>query len=182
MASAKAAATRYAKALFGLAQEAGEVSQIAEDLDRLLALADQNPELADVLLRPLYPAEQRRAVLRSVSEQLGLSTTFSNFCQFLIEQRRSHGLKTIRDEFQRLAEAAAGRVRGEVVSAAPLSKTQVDALRDVLSARTGRSVELDVTVDPALLGGVVARVGDLIFDGTLRSRLDGLRADLIGRH
>ena len=102
MASAKAAATRYAKALFGLAEDAGEVSQIADDIERLVELGEQNPEFADVLLRPLHPAEERRAVLRAIAEQLGLSTTFSNFCQFLIEQRRSHQLSAIRDEYQRL--------------------------------------------------------------------------------
>lgn len=182
MATAKAAAFRYAKALFGLAQEADRVTAIGEDLDRLVALTEQNAELADVLLRPLYPADQRQAVLRAVAAKLELSTTFTNFVEFLIEQRRTRELTTVRDEYERLAEAAAGRVRGAVVSAAPLSKSQVDALRGALSARTGRDVDLEVSVDPGLLGGVVARVGDLVFDGTLRSRLDGLRADLIGRH
>ncbi len=181
MPSARSVAVRYAKALFGLAEEAGQIAPIGDDLERLVDLADQSTELADVLLRPLHPADQRRAVLRAVAGQLGLSTTFANFCEFLIEQRRSNQLAAIREEYLRLAEAAAGRVRGAVVSATPLSQGQVDALRGALSIRTGRSVELDVSVDPELLGGVVARVGDLVFDGTLRSRLDGLRADLIGR-
>ena len=182
MPSSQAAAARYAKALFGLATEAEQISEIGEDLDRLVALVDENPALGDVLLRPLYPAEERRAVLRSVAQQLELRPLFSNFVEFLIEQRRSQELGAIRDEFERLAEEAAGRIRGEVISASPLAEEQVQSLGRALSARTGREVELDVSVDPSLLGGVVARVGDLVFDGSLRSRLDGLRVDLIGRH
>ncbi len=182
MPAAKPVAARYAKALFALAEEAGKIREIGEDLDRLTELAAHHPEFADVLMRPLHPAAERRAVLRGVAAELELSETFANFVQFLIEQRRSQELGPIREEYRRLAEAAAGRVRGEVVSAAPLSEQQVNALRDALSERTGRSVDLEVSVNPALLGGVVARVGDLVFDGTLRSRLDGLRADLIGRH
>ncbi len=182
MPSARAVAARYAKALFSLADEGGKITEIGEDLDRLAELSEQHPELAGVLMRPLYPADERRSVLRAVASQLELSETFANFVQFLIEQRRSQELGPIREEYRRLAEAAAGRVRGEVVSAAPLTEPQVAALRDALSERTGRSVDLEVSVDPALLGGVVARVGDLVFDGTLRSRLDGLRSDLIGRH
>lgn len=182
MPATQAAAARYAKALFGLAEESDQVTQIGEDLDRLVELSEGHPAFGDVLLRPLHPAGERRAVLRSVASQLELSPMFSNFCEFLIEQRRSHELAAIREAYQRLAEAAAGRVRGEVISASPLADEQVNALGTALSERTGRQVDLDVSVDPTLLGGVVARVGDLVFDGSLRSRLEGLRVDLIGRH
>ena len=106
MPSAKAAAARYAKALFALAEEAGTISEIGEDLDRLTQLSGQHSAFADVLMRPLYPAPERRAVLRAVAGQLELSDTFANFVQFLIEQRRSQELEPIREEYHRLAEAA----------------------------------------------------------------------------
>lgn len=181
MASARTVSLRYAKALFSLAEAAGHVEAVAGELDRVLEVADNHAEFDQVLSRPLHPASERRAVLAAVGRELSLSPIVANFCQFLIDQRRSQELRTIREEYVRLAEEAAGRVRGEVVSAAPLSDAQLDALRRSLSARTGRSVDLDVRVDPELLGGVVARVGDLMFDGSLRSRLEGLRSDLLGR-
>jgi F-type H+-transporting ATPase subunit delta len=80
----------------------------------------------------------------------------------------------------RLAEEAAGRVRGEVVSATPLDPAQLDRIRSALARRLGRELDLAIRVDPALLGGLVARVGDLVFDGSLRTQLAQLRAQLTG--
>lgn len=181
MPASRAAAQRYAKALFGLAADAGQVGLVRRELDGLVELTAENSELRDVLLRPLYPAAQRRAVLGAIAGRLQLSPLFANFCQFLIDQRRTQELEVIRDEFERLAETAADRVAGEVTSAAPLTEAQLSQLRTLLAERTGRSVELNTKVDPALLGGAIARVGDLVYDGSLRSRLNQLRADLIGR-
>jgi len=115
-----------------------------------------------------------------VGERLGFSPLLQKFCAFLIDQRRSRDLEQIHDEYVRLAEEAAGRVRGEVLAAAPLSDAQLDRLRSALARRTGQQVELSVQVDPSLLGGAVARIGDLIFDGSLRTQLAQLRASLTG--
>ncbi|MDJ0868887.1 MAG: ATP synthase F1 subunit delta [Myxococcota bacterium] len=180
MARGSAAAQRYARALFGLATEASRVDAVRDELAQLLAAIDQSPELGEVLTRPLYPAAQRRAVLASVAQRLGLSPVVSNFCAFLIDQRRTGDLAAIRDEYVRLAEEAAGQVRGEVVSATPLSDAHLARLRAALSRRTGREVELAARVDPKLLAGAIARVGDLVFDGSLRTQLDQLRANLTG--
>jgi F-type H+-transporting ATPase subunit delta len=175
-----AASQRYAKALFGLARDEGRVDPVRGELDLLVATMEAVPELRDVLVRPLHPAAERRAALTAVGGRLGLSTLLRHFCLFLIDQRRTRDLAAIRDEYVRLAEEAAGRVRGEVVAAAPLEDAQLDRLRTALTQRLGRTVALDVRVDPQLLGGVVARVGDLVFDGSLRTQLDQLRANLTG--
>ena len=111
---------------------------------------------------------------------LGLSPLVANFCSYLIDQRRTRDLAVIRDEFVRLAEEAAGRVRGELVTAAPLDAAALDRVRGALKRRVGREIELSVRVDPELVGGLVARVGDLVFDGSLRSQLAQLRAQLTG--
>jgi F-type H+-transporting ATPase subunit delta len=179
-AGATAAAKRYAKALFGLASEAGRVEPVREEFDRLVEAMEASPALRDVMVRPLHPAAERRAALRAVASRLALSPLVVNFCSFLIDQRRTRDLEPIRDHYVRLAEEAAGRTRGEVVSAAPLAPAQLDRLRAALSRRTGRAVDLSTRVDPALLGGVRARVGDLVFDGSLRTQLERLRASLTG--
>ena len=175
-----AAAERYARALFSLAREEDRVEGVGEELDRLVEAMRAVPALRDVLVRPLYPAKERRAALRAVGEKLGLSPLLLHFGSFLIDQRRTREIEGIQEHYLRLAEEAAGRVRGEVVSAAPLESSQLDRLRAALARRTGRKVDLEVRVDPALLGGVVARVGDLVFDGSLRTQLAQLRASLTG--
>lgn len=175
-----AAAERYARALFSLAGDQGRVEAVGAELATLVEAMRQVPALREVLVRPLHPAKERRAALRAVGEKLGLSPLLLNFCSFLIDQRRTRDIESIHEHYVRLAEEAAGRVRGEVVSAAPLDAGQLERLRSALARQTGRTVDLEVRVDPALLGGVVARVGDLVFDGSLRTQLAQLRASLTG--
>ncbi|RIL07600.1 MAG: ATP synthase F1 subunit delta [Proteobacteria bacterium] len=180
MASRRSASVRYAKALFGLAQETGRVDAVRDELNGLLAAIAEVPGLADVFIRPLHPARERLAALAQLAGPLGLSPLVANFCAFLIDQRRTRDLAGIRDEFVRLAEEAAGRVRGEIVTAAPLEQSQLERIRSALARRLGRQVDLEIRVDPGLVGGLVARVGDLVFDGSLRSQLEQLRAQLTG--
>lgn len=177
-----AAARRYAKALFQLAAEAGEVEKVRAEMGALAQLLEQSPELAGVLLQPLYPVSQRSAVLAAVAERLSSSTLLRRFYQVLIDQRRLLDFEAIRAEFERLADEAAGVERAQVRSASPLSEAQQQRLRRALGARLGRDVELQIEVDPALLGGLVARVGDLVFDGSVRTQLRQLRHSLVSGH
>ena len=173
-----AAARRYARALFALAREEDRIEEIRGELQRLADLLDENEELHHALFRPLHPVAERRAVLREVAERLGFGATARNFFSFLVDQRRLVDFEGIREEYEHLADAAAGRAQGEVVSASPLSDEQRDRLLRALSARTGWEVELDVKIDPSLLGGAIASVGTLVFDGSLRTQLNQLRASL----
>lgn len=178
MAASAAVARRYAKALLALAREEERVEAVLEELGTLVELVESEPELARVLLRPLFPAEQRRAVLQRLSERLELSPLVGRFTSFLIDQRRMLALAAIRDEYARLADQEAGRTKAVVRAASPLAPDQLEQLRGALARRTGREVQVEVQVDPDLIGGVVARVGDLVFDGSLRTQLAQLRAGL----
>ena len=173
-----AAARRYAKALFELAKESGRVAEIGGELASIGDLLEGNAELHNVLFRPLHPVAQRRAVLDGVTERLGASPTVRSFFSLLIDQRRLVDFPAIRDEFERLASEDAGLRRAEIVSAGALRDDQLERLRRALSNRTGSEVEITVRVDPSLLGGVIAKVGDLVFDGSLRTQLRQLRANL----
>ncbi len=169
---------RYARALFTLASEAGRTDEVGQELDAIADLLERNDELRRSIFRPLHPSAERRAVLHEVCERLGSSAMVRNFCCLLVDQRRVVEFAAIRDTYAALADATAGRTRARVVSAAPLTPRQRERLQRALAARTGQSVELDVSVDPALLGGAVADVGGLIFDGSLRTQLDRLRVGL----
>ncbi len=177
-----AAARRYARALFALAKETENVADVRRELDELAALLDENPALGRSLFRPLHPAAQRRGLLRAVCARAGTSRRLRNFYFFLIDQRRLVDFNAIRHAFGRLADEADGRTRAEVVSATPLRDDQRNRLRQALSVRTGHRVEMSEAVDPSLLGGVIARVGGLVFDGSLRTQLSQLRANLTRGH
>jgi F-type H+-transporting ATPase subunit delta len=101
-----------------------------------------------------------------------------NFFAYVIDQRRLIDFDAIRAEFELLADEAAGLVKARVTAAAPLDDAQRERLQRALIARTGRSVELEVTVDPALIGGAVATVGNVVFDGSLRTQLHQLHDTL----
>lgn len=174
-----AAARRYAKALFQLAAEDDRVSDVRGELSALAELLERDSELRDVLLRPIHPVAQRRAVMAGVADKLGASQVLQSFYAFLIDQRRLVDFDAIRGEYERLADESRGITRAEVVTAGPLGDEQLERLRRALAARTGRDVVLTVDVDPTLLGGAIAKVGDLVFDGSLRTQLAQLRADLM---
>jgi F-type H+-transporting ATPase subunit delta len=173
-----AAARRYARALFMLGKEDHIVPQVRGELDSLAELFAGSRPLRDALLTPLHPVKERKAVLRAVSEQSGISTVVGNFYSYLIDQRRLVEFAGIREEFSRLADEDAGLMTAEVIAATPLDDRRKDRLRRALSDRTGREVQLDIKIDPELIGGVIAKVGGMVFDGSLRAQLSQLRATL----
>ena len=173
-----AAGRRYARALFGLAKESHKTKEIRAELDTLLELFDESPELRNALLTPLYPVKERKAVLQRVAERAGLSHLVANFYSYLIDQRRLVDFPGIHAEYVRLVDVDSGLVTAEVVSATPLDDRRRDRLRRALSSRTGFEVRLEVEVDESLIGGAIARVGDLVFDGSIRAQLEQLRANL----
>lgn len=173
-----AAARRYARALFELAREAGAVADVQRDVDDLGQLLEDEKALNEALMRPLHPAKERKAVVSAIAQQAGLSDVLRHFLLFLIDQRRLVAFQAIREEYERLANEASGLVTAEVVSASPLDERRQDRLRRALSDRTGHEVRLDIRVDPSLIGGAIATVGDTVFDGSLRTQLDRLRANL----
>lgn len=176
---AAAAARRYARAIFQLAQEQDQRDAVLDDLRALGRVLVESPDFASVLYRPLHPVKERRAAFDAVAERMGLQPTVRHFVSFLIEQRRMQTYPAILEEIERLADEAAGRVEAQVVSAAPLADAELERVRSALAARTGRDVRVATQVDPDLLGGIVARVGDLVFDGSIRTQLAQLRANLM---
>ncbi len=171
-------ARRYAKALFSLAQEEGAIDTVRRELGALADLFEEHGEFRAAICQPLHPGSERRSALVGVCDKLEIGQVVRNFCAFLVDQRRVIEFGEIRSAFDTLADAASGRTRASVVSAGPLSDAQRDRLRSALSARTGQQVELDESVDPSLLGGAIASVGGLVFDGSLRTQLQQLRTSL----
>jgi F-type H+-transporting ATPase subunit delta len=177
-----AAARRYARALFSLAQDDGRTAEVKDDLAQFSTVLEQNDDLRKALFQPIHPAAERRAVLVGVCERMGVQATVRKLFSFLVDQRRLVDFEGIREEYERLADEAAGRTKADVVSASPLSDRDRERLEQALSARTGGAVELDIDVDPSLIGGVIATVGALVFDGSLRTQLNQLRASLTKGH
>lgn len=171
-------ARRYAKALFDLAVEQGKVEAWAQSLGALQEAVEASPELRDVLVNPIYTREQRRAIGGKIAAALQLDAEPANLLYLLGDRNRLTYLGAVVDVFQDLADQQLGRLRARIVSAVPLDVPSAQAIADKLARATRSQVILDRSVDPDLLGGVVAEVGSLTYDGSVRSQLEELRRQL----
>jgi F-type H+-transporting ATPase subunit delta len=169
---------RYARALFGLAVGAGRVEAWSESLLALKLAVEGSPELGDLLENPVHPREQRRAVLARLVELAALDAEVASLLHLLGDRNRLDQLGRIVDVFRELADEQLGRLRARVTSAVPLDDQAARALAAQLSATTRKQVIVERTVDPELVGGVVAQVGSLVFDGSVRTQLEDLRRTL----
>ncbi|HEY7724232.1 MAG TPA: F0F1 ATP synthase subunit delta [Anaeromyxobacteraceae bacterium] len=171
-------ARRYAKALFDLAAEAGRVEAWARSLAEVKQAVEGSPELRTLLASPVHTKEQRQAVAARLASGLGLEREPASLLALLAERNRLAQLPAVADTFGRLADEKVGRVRARVTSAAALDEPTAGALAERLAAASKAQVVVERAVDPALLGGVVAQVGSLVYDGSLRAQLEDLRRAL----
>jgi F-type H+-transporting ATPase subunit delta len=173
-------AGRYASALFDLASEAGNVSKVEADLDKLAAALAESADLAALIRNP----EVSRADLGKASAALGkllkLDQLTANFLGVLAQNRRLSQLPAIIAAFNTIAAAQRGEVTAQVTSAHPLTDTQLAQLQQKLKAREGRNVSLRASVDPDLLGGLVVTVGSKRIDSSIRTHLNSLAQAMKG--
>lgn len=171
-------ARRWARALFGLGESLEEAGVLLEQLMELTGQVTDSPELQRVLFTPIHPRVERRGVIGELCEKLGLSKEIRAFAMLLVDENRTGELPGIIVEFKRLVDDAAGRLTAEVTSARPLDPEELDRIRRVLSQRVSADVTIEASVDPSLIGGVIARVGDLLLDGSVRTQLESLSDNL----
>jgi F-type H+-transporting ATPase subunit delta len=174
-------ARRYARALIHLVGDGAGLEKVQRQLSGLVQAITQIPELKELVVNPAYSRPERTSVLESVLNALGETEPhLLNFLRLLVQRDRIALLPDIDRLFRDMADAIAGRVRGRVTSAVPLSEESVRNLTRALERVTQSRVELEADVDPALLGGLTARVGSMIYDASLRQQLEQLRRDLKG--
>ncbi len=164
----------YATALFEVARVEGSLDEVEDELFRFARTLEGNDELRTVLTDDAVPAERRRGV---VDELLGTraSPVTANLVALVVGAGRAKDLPAIIDRLVRRAAAAHDREVAEVRSAVPLDDDQRARLAIALGEATGKEVEVKVIIDPSVLGGLVAQVGDTVIDGSVRHKLDQLR-------
>ena len=173
-------AGRYASALFDLASEAGTVTAVESDLDRLEAALAESAELRALIRNPEVSRDQLGKVMSGIGAHLGLADLTKNFLGVLAANRRVADLPATIRAFHAIAAAQRGEVSAEVASAHALTDEQIATLETKLRAREGRTVKLKTRVDPDLLGGLVVTVGSKRIDGSIRTRLNSLAQAMKG--
>jgi F-type H+-transporting ATPase subunit delta len=164
----------YAEALFNVVRAEGEVDRVEDELFRFGKLVDSNYELKQALEDRGVDLPQRVKLLDSLLGDKVSPHTLS-LLTFIVSQGRARQLPQILEEVSRLAAEARNSVVAEARSAVPLDERQRDELTAALAKATGKNVELKVIVDPSVIGGVVAKVGDTVIDGSVRHRLERLK-------
>ena len=172
---ATAAAKRYAKAVFELAQEEGTLEDWSRRLGTIRELF-ANAEVAAVLSNPTISSARREALVATAPQLLDAEG--SNLARLLVESGRVDDAAEIDDQFQRLADEKAGRVRATVTTAIELGKADRDRVQSELSRRLAKEVRLSVVVDPRILGGLKLQYGDRVVDASVATRLEQLRRRL----
>jgi F-type H+-transporting ATPase subunit delta len=167
------AARRYARAVFELAEGEREIESWSGWFDQLRALlADE--KVRSVLVNPTIPSDKRMGLISAAS----LDQEATNLAKLLIESNRVDDIEGIADEFERLSDEAAGRVRATVTTAIPLGARERDRVAAQLSKRLGKDVSMRAEVDPRILGGLKVQYGDRLIDASVATRLQQLRRRL----
>ena len=167
-------AGRYAVALFDLASEAGNVTSVESDLDKLGAALNESADLSALIKNPEISRADLGKVMTALAGHLGLDRLTGNFLGVLAQNRRLSQLPAVIRAFTAIAAAQRGEVTAEVASAHPLSDEQVSSLQEKLKAREGRNVKIRTSVDADLLGGLVVTIGSKRIDSSIRTRLNSL--------
>ena len=171
---------RYASALFDLASEAGNVTAVESDLEKLAAAIGESAELRALIRNPEVSREALGRVLAGLGEPLKLDGLTRNFLGVLAENRRVGELPAVIRSFQAIAAAQRGEVTADVATAHPLTADQLAVLEQKLRAREGRTVKVKTRVDPDLLGGIVVTIGSRRVDNSIRTRLNSLAQAMKG--
>lgn len=173
-------ARRYAKALFIVSKEEGSLDDYTRSLADFAQLYAENPEVVDVLTNPVYPMDVRSKVMEHLVKATESSQVMSNFMNLLVHKKRAGILPDIAEQFNSLVDEDRNICQGTVISAMELTPDLQDKVQAMLEKITGKQVVLETQVDPAIIGGLIAKVGDLVLDGCLKTQLAGLKESIKG--
>ena len=171
-------ARRYAKAIFDIGTQQGDLTKLGQDIRSLAKAMNESAELGNALTNPAIRRSDRRKVIDGLLQTIGVQTASRNLVYILLDGERMATLPAISRALDEMIEAKAGRVTAEVVSAKPLDPSQLSQINAALEKLSGKKVSVTTRQDPELLGGVVAKVGDTVYDGSLRTQLRAIRDEL----
>lgn len=174
----KSASLQYANALADIVLEQGAAEPARKQLEDFAAAYHESAELRNFLATPGVTRQEKHAVIEKILARLGASRIIRNFLFVIIDNQRAHLLPEIVESFEHVLRQREGIAEAEVTSAIELSNKQKSTLLQTLERLTGKKVQAKYALEPGLLGGAVVRIGDTIYDGSVRNRLNVLRARL----
>jgi len=175
----KKIARRYAQALIEIGKENNRIEEFKTELNNFFELLKKFPEFQEALLSPLYSAEDLKKIILGVAKKINLSETIKNFLCLLVDKRRIQYFSGILELYEDLTYQISGYIKARVITARPLSPADLERIKKSLEVITQKKVLLNGVVDSQIIGGVIAEVGDKIFDGSIRNQLQRIGETLI---
>jgi F-type H+-transporting ATPase subunit delta len=169
-------AGRYASALFSLAQDERQGEAVADSLTQFDALITESPDLQRLVRSPVFSAADQLKALDAILAQAQIGGVAANFIRLVTTKRRLYFIREIIADYRKLYDKSRGVTRAEVTSAAALTDANVASLKESLrTASGGREVDLDMKVDPSIIGGLIVKLGSRMVDGSLKTKLNAIR-------
>ncbi len=171
-------AKRYARALLTIGQEDKNYKKYGEELDVFVKFLQENPELENAISNPRYPLDNRRNILKIVVQKLELSPAIQRFLALVLEKKRMPYIASICECYHKLVDDLENISRAKIISAVPLEQKALTSITKALEKIVGRKIVAETETDPDIIGGVVAKVGDLVLDGSVRTQLLNIKENL----
>ena len=168
-------AGRYATALFDLARDANTIDAVTADLDRFDALVGESPDLTRLVRSPVFSADEQLNALSVVLDRAGIGGLAARFLKLVTKNRRLFAVRDMVRAFRNLVAQHEGETTAEVTVAEDIKDDHVAALRNALKAVSGKEVDLKIKVDPAIIGGLVVKLGSRMVDSSLRTKLNSIK-------
>lgn len=173
-------ARRYAIALADVVLEQGQAPVVQDELTEWARMIEKNALLKEALSNPTVPYEQKRKVLQELIQRTSVHQSTANFLQVLLRNQRLSELGEVNKWFGLILDERAGVVAAEVTTARPVAPEAVERLRQKLASISGKKVRLNFTTDADLIGGMVARIGSTVYDGSIKNQLREMELKLAG--
>jgi F-type H+-transporting ATPase subunit delta len=177
-ASISGVAQRYASALFELARDESALDGVEADLLAIRGLMNESSDLRRLVYSPVFSAEDQESAIGAVADKAGITGLVGNLVRLIARNRRLFALPDIIKGFQAILAHHRGEITADVTSARPLSDAQTKALKAAMKASLGKDVTIDSRVDPAILGGLIVKVGSRMVDSSIRTKLNIMKSRL----
>ena len=171
-------AKRYAKAFLEVGLKDGNYETLGQDLNKMADLLKESKELRVALWSPAFPKPIRKAIGRKIGERLGLATTTLKFIELLIQKKRIDLFFEITKVYRNLGDEVAGRTRTTLVIPLELRSDLVQEIKKEIESLTGKEIILSLEKDPSLIGGFLTKIGNVVYDGSLKAQMAKLQEDL----
>ena len=172
-------ARRYAKALINLAEKGNDLDNAGKNLNAITEVYKENSELRQVLSDTKVSSVVKLEILKDVLDKIKVTKLVDTFSRYLLAKRRIDFLPDIERAFNLLLQEKLGRIEADVTAAYELSKETVKNLVNAISGYSGKEVEVNVTIDPSIIGGIKTRIGSTVIDGSIQTHLNQIRQSII---